>query len=119
MTPADDLRPGMWVAIVGREEPEEEPENPWALMAWPTTKKTKTTRTFTGEPFQILAISLPFLCVIGSGKQFAVDIRSVDVQRLNRQFVRAMLAKPPKTKETEKLEACQGPFGIPQWVYTK
>lgn len=119
MTPADDLRPGMWVAIVGREEPEEETSGQWSFTAWPMARSTRSTVAYTGEPLQILAISLPFLCVFGGGKRFAIDLRSRDVQRLSKRFVRAMLAKPPKTKESEQLQQVAGPFDIPHWVLSK
>jgi hypothetical protein len=122
MTPADDLKPGMWVATVGKEQPEEEDSSQFGVFSFNpfggSSHRAEKVR-FSGVPMQILAVSLPFICVIGDSKQFAIDLRVVDVQRLNRQYVRAMLAKPPKGVEKKQVEQRAGLMGIPQWVISK
>lgn len=81
----------MFVAIVDREVPE--PEEPGFQMfsfgSFGSLRASKPLR-FNGQPLELLAISLPFLCVTDGKQRFAIDVRDTNVRRLSPQYVRAM-----------------------------
>jgi hypothetical protein len=105
-TRADDLKPGMYVAIIYRAQPDTEP---YTNMFGQTVRPT--VYSYDGQPLKILAVSLPFVCVQYEGKQFALDIREIAVQRLTPQYVKAMQPPPKKSRKRAEKEG-----SIPTYV---
>jgi hypothetical protein len=106
-TPADDLKPGMYVAIVDSESNHNEPE-PTGMFSFPFGFSSATSSlavSYNGKPLEVLAVSLPFVCVREGSKRFALDLRETRVQRLSTQFVNAML--PERRKKRKKGEQPQ------------
>ncbi|MEM9827568.1 MAG: hypothetical protein AAF958_13335 [Planctomycetota bacterium] len=97
MTPADSLYVNNWGAIVDSQHELAVAENSKFLVP-PTV--------FTGEPVQILAIFLPFLCVrrARSGLNDTIDLRRFNVQKLETAYVKAMLANHTEASYLEASE---------------
>lgn len=87
MTPLDDLRPGMWVALVTCKKDQQ--------LTFPGVRRSLWVEPediqFDGFPWKIISISLPFLCVEGRGRRTAIDVRDWEVKKLTRQYAKAML----------------------------
>jgi hypothetical protein len=99
MTAVDDLKVGMFVAIVGDYEPKgwREPEmSPFFSMCYGEPTKPKPRAT--GQPLQIVAISLPFLAVTDGEKKYPIDVRECQLQRLSPAYVRAMMEQKATKK---------------------
>jgi len=94
MTPIDDLRVGQWIAVCSDR----------------MTKGRERYASFTGEPCEIVAISLPFIAVWipRPGRGDTIDVRRYGVVRLDRKYVRVMLQMPledsPKDEDHEEQE---------------
>jgi hypothetical protein len=85
-TPVDDLQVGQWVAIVSSHE-EEHDHSPWAMF------RSRPKEQVTGQPLKIVAMSLPFLAVTDGYRRFPIDVREVQVKKLDPKYVKAMKAK--------------------------
>lgn len=86
MTPIDDLHVGQWIAVVG--EKKEEPDcNPFSLF------RPSKRDMVTGQPLQIVALSLPFIAVTDGHRRFPLDVREVEVKKLHRKYVQSMKAR--------------------------
>ena len=86
MTPIDSLKVGHWVAVVrDKTIPEGLP---------PEVKIS-----YSGQPVNIVAVSLPFLAVFDGEKIDAIDVREYEVQRVSNRYVKAMLMKPPESSQ--------------------
>lgn len=101
MTPPDDLKVGMMVAVVNRKT-DEEPDFPWGL-----SRRKKD--SFTGIPLEIKAISLPFICVTDGEDTHGLDMREWDVKKLGPRYVKMMTkiegeAAPEFTHEKKERE---------------
>jgi len=77
MTPIDDIRVGMWIAVCGN-------------------KHNSDACDFLGKPMEVLAVSLPWLCVTGPR---SIDLRCWEVQRVTPQYVRAMQGAKYRRKQ--------------------
>src|SRR5688572_19986213 len=115
MTPVDDLKDGMFVAICGHKIRESEYRSPF-LFEWTGPVVEPRQPDFDGRPLEILAVCLPFLCVTDGKKRFAIDVRKWDVQRISRRYAEQMQAsetegakrfkKRPKKKEKPDPGTC-------------
>lgn len=83
-TPVDDLKPGMWLAVVARKF--DPPRRSWYAEPEPAV--------FDGSPAKILAISLPFLCAQCGDHRMSIDLRMYAVQKLNNEYVAAATGRP-------------------------
>lgn len=91
MTAVDDLKVGMYVAVTDCELPSPEPT--FGIPYWYTgemEQRRQSRAVSNGMPLEVLAISLPFLCVTDGKRRFSVDVRETRLQRLSRQYVQAM-----------------------------
>lgn len=79
MTPVDDIRVGMFVAICQYRGQEQ--AYPWEGCQEPR---------FDGAPLEVLEVCLPFLCVTDGRKRFAVDVRLWGVQKVSPKYAAAM-----------------------------
>jgi hypothetical protein len=80
----DDLKVGMWVAVTKNYKYPERVE-------------------YNGCPMKIIAISLPFLCLSdGKDSLDTLDVRHIDLVRLNHRYVKAMLGVK-KEKQIKKV----------------
>jgi hypothetical protein len=86
MTPVDDLQVGQWIAIVGAKDAE--PEFSLFGMCRP-----KSRDVVTGQPLKIVAMSLPFVAVTDGYRRFPIDVREIQVKKLDPKYVKAMKAK--------------------------
>jgi len=114
MTYIDDLDVGMFVAIL--DQPEQE-RSPFGFPMWITEddERRKRKTSGTGEPLEILAISLPFLCVTDGKRRFSVDTRAVDLQKLGKDYVREMRSREePGTKKKRKRKEKPDPQACPR-----
>lgn len=90
MNAVDDLHVGNWIALSGdKHEPS---QSHWFGPPPPSIH-------YSGEPCQIIAISLPFLCVWlpKHDKADTIDVRRYNVVKLHRTYVRRMLELPTLT----------------------
>ncbi len=85
MTPIDDLRVGQYIVVVGVKG---EPQEYWFR---PPTE-------YSGLPGKVLAVSLPFVAVLVGEERVALDVRALEVQRVSRQYVKAMAKVLPAGK---------------------
>lgn len=91
-TPVDDLKVGQFVAVVGCRC---DPPKDWT--------GTPVEPTYNGIPWEIVSVSLPFLCVSFGGKTIALDTRVLDFQRVSRHYFDSMKgAKSPPTHKARK-----------------
>jgi predicted RNA-binding Zn-ribbon protein involved in translation (DUF1610 family) len=98
MTPLDDVKPGMYVAVAGSRSIEAAPDYSMGLFGVAIAKSSH----YGGEPLEVLAVSLPFVCVTDGNKRYALDVRDVDLQKLDRKYVREMtanLSRPDSIQE--------------------
>lgn len=106
-TPIDDLHVGQWIAVVG-DKVEPEPN----MFGYAYRRDVVS-----GQPLQIIAISLPFLAVTNGHMRFAIDVREFDVKLLHRKYVEMMkghwideehsregVAEKPKPEPTKSTE---------------
>lgn len=78
MTPVENLKIGNFVAVVRSRGTEARAEEMWSR---PQVR-------YDGEPLEVQAISLPFMAVSNSdGDIFSLDMRDVEVQKLNHRYV--------------------------------
>lgn len=80
MTPIDDLHVGQWIAIV-----EDKVEPKIGIFGYAHQRNVVS-----GQPLQIIAISLPFLAVTDGQMRFAIDVREMAVKKLHRKYVEVM-----------------------------
>jgi hypothetical protein len=85
MTPPDDLKPGMCVALVRIKEEDAAPQSPFFFLG----EERSATKRLDGRPLEILAINLPFVAVTDGRRRFAIDLRQYDVQKLSRAYVQS------------------------------
>ena len=96
ITAPDDLKIGMWVAIVQIKEQEQ--EEPSFFMPVPR-RRTR----YDGTPLKIVAISLPFASVVNSqGMVASIDLREVDLRRLTPHYVRVMTTNVVERREKKR-----------------
>lgn len=81
MTPVDDLHVNNWIAVC--YDKRAEPDMPF----WGQHSRQPS---FTGQPLQIIAISLPFIAVRDGRRRFSIDIRDFGVRKLHPTYVRQM-----------------------------
>lgn len=72
MTTPDDLDPGMFIAVTGSKNGDDEFD------------------FYDGEPLKVCAISLPFIAVDDGEMVYAIDARRVIFQKVSRRYARAM-----------------------------
>ncbi len=80
-TPIDSLRVGDFITVIGHKNPPADPD--------------LQIREWTGRPAEILAISLPFLCVDYGGEVSAIDVRPWEFQRVTKKYWLAMTDAAP------------------------
>ena len=111
MTPPDDLRPGQYIALV-RAKDDDAPVSPFDFFGPPK----RSTDRIDGRPLEILAISLPFLCVTDGRRRFGIDLRQYDVKRVTRQYAehlwpeRRQEVRQFKGKRRERKEKPDGSY---------
>lgn len=88
MTRRDDLEPGQYIAIVDCLDVA-------AYCRFNAYADAYESPKFDGRPLEILAVSLPFLCVTDGIVTFALDLNAWEVQRVTREYAEAMLASRP------------------------
>lgn len=92
MTPVDDLKTGMWIAIIGcRDEQQSQYETPFFFGHKPAFQCD-------GVPHKILSISLPFLLVSHPNGTGTVDVRRFMVRKLSKQYVERYFDVPPASR---------------------
>jgi hypothetical protein len=96
MTAVDDLKPGMWVAVIAKREEESPVYSDFPFFSQPKS------HVFDGFPLRILAVSLPFVAVDRGGSVQSIDIRKFTVQELNRQYVNVAAEFMPAIKVKRK-----------------
>jgi predicted RNA-binding Zn-ribbon protein involved in translation (DUF1610 family) len=84
MTAPDDLKPGIFVALVGYKREHTVQRGFLLLDVGPDQVH------YDGRPLEILETSLPFLAVTDGRKTFAVDLREWDVKRVSKRYAQAM-----------------------------
>lgn len=77
---ADDMKVGQWVAVSRSTE----------MVYGPFGGSTVEDRMVTGVPMQIVAISLPWICVRVDGRRFPIDTRICQFQLLHRSYVNSL-----------------------------
>jgi hypothetical protein len=114
MTPVDDLKPGMFVAIVDREDSAPEPSG--FTMVYSGFGETSYSRhsspSSDGQPLEIIAMSLPFICVTDGKRRFAIDVRTTYLKKLDPRYVKAMTeeqreAEFTATRKRKKRESAE------------
>jgi hypothetical protein len=91
MTPVDDLKPGMFVAVVYREEATPPPSwGPMYIESGSYRTSSSPALGSNGQPLEILAMSLPFICVTDGKHRFAIDVRTTELKKLDPRYVKAM-----------------------------
>jgi predicted RNA-binding Zn-ribbon protein involved in translation (DUF1610 family) len=80
-TPIDDLHVKQWVAVCHDKRVQGDAPH-WMHADHPPS--------FTGEPLQIVAISLPFIAVSDGTRRFAIDARDYGLRKLHPTYVRKM-----------------------------
>jgi hypothetical protein len=95
MTAIDDLKPGMFIAVtqLGRQEDTGFGGMDFAMFGRPRAI------TYSGQPLEVLAVSLPFVSVTDGRQVCAIDVRDARVQKLDRRYVAAMTADATKAIE--------------------
>ena len=92
MTPVDDLKPGMWVAVVAKRQEEAPGYDDWPMFSQPKSQ------VFDGFPLRVLAISLPFMAVQRGNQIQSIDLRKFSVQKLTRSYVESASEFMPEIK---------------------
>ena len=88
-TPIDDLKVGQFVAVVGTRQA---PPRDWTGV--------EMEPTYNGIPWEVVSISLPFLCVSFGGKTVALDTRVLDFVKVSRHYFDGMRgAKCPQARD--------------------
>ena len=81
MTAVDDLHVNNWIAVTTWA-----PECGISLFGTPIERS----RPVDGQPLQIRAISLPFICVSDGFKRWSLDMRTCEVRKLHPKYVKMM-----------------------------
>lgn len=83
MTKHDDLSVGDYIVLVECHEIE-------AYCPYNIYHEDFIPPKFDGRPFEILAVSLPFVCVTNGPQTFAIDLHAWGVQKVTREYAKAM-----------------------------
>lgn len=89
----EDLKVGEFVAVVGvSQQTDNYLEREHFTFQMMNVLPRDNSQRFDGEPLEILAISVPFLCVKDSkGRRHGIDTRDLILTRLSKDFVSEML----------------------------
>lgn len=82
MTAVDDLKVGQWIALTYVE-------NPQVFMFFGGQPMANHPQV-DGVPLEVMAISLPFVCVSNGRFRFSIDVRRCRFQRVSRRYVDLM-----------------------------
>ena len=100
-TPTDDLQPGDFVAVVEDTGIGVEYQDSYS-------PKPVIDPIYDGIPLEIIAISLPFLCVSNGRRRFGLDIRRYHVKKVNNRYAKEMQdARSPGRKQRKFREEGQ------------
>ena len=90
MTKPDDLKPKMYVVVhTILEDKDDEPEySPWGMMFGGGRAPSRP--KYDGKPWQVVAISLPFVCLTDGRVKVSCDTRTTVLQRVTREYALAM-----------------------------
>lgn len=85
-SPVDSLFVGNWIAIVGLKE---QPKDAHTVsdMVFAVQQGPPEEPDWDGRPYQIKAVSLPFLLLEAGGRRTTVDVRKYSVQKLSKKYV--------------------------------
>lgn len=90
----DDLKKGMIVTVVGRKvEPPDPP--PWVFAP-------RRPEEFSGNPVEVVAVSLPFVAVTNGERTFSIDLRCWVLGRVSRAYRDAMSDSVPASRRRKK-----------------
>lgn len=109
MTPVDDLHVNQWVTIVDQRE--EEP-SPFDFFG------SSRRNLVSGQPLQIVAISLPFIAVTDGMRRLPIDVREVNLRVLHKKYVESMRSSRIEQNTNQQCVAPEpakentGPVGI-------
>lgn len=110
-TPIDDLKVGMWIAVSHTEESGGDMMSPFSMF------RSNRGVQIDGRPLQIQAISLPFIAVTDGVNRMPLDIRTVEVQKLDKAYVKLLRQNERRQRETQTQTHGRGqPTGIDYWV---
>jgi hypothetical protein len=113
MTYIDDLEVGMFVAVL--DQPDERPAHGMFAMFQPDDERPRRRYSAAGEPLEILAISLPFICVTDGKRRFSIDTRVVSLQRLQSAYVKEMQRRDePGAKRRRRKKEKPDPQACPR-----
>jgi len=84
MTPADDLKPGRWVAITRCKN------TSTVVTPFGESQMGDKYEQVTGQPLKLKAVSLPFICVSDGTYVFPVDLRQFDVKVLSSKYAKIL-----------------------------
>lgn len=107
MIPQDDLEPGLWIAVTGIPDDENDQiDSPFGPI--------RRRAMFDGTPLEVIAVSLPFVAVTDGQNVFAIDTRTVVFTRMHKSYVKAMLTRmrretPPNTRMRQVIHSRQEP----------
>lgn len=90
MTYVQGLKKGEFIVITGLVD-EEVP----SFDDYPYTPQKKVPH---GRPLRVLSVAFPFIAVTDGEKTFAIDSQTFRVQRVHREYVKAMLDALPRKK---------------------
>lgn len=88
----DDVKVGMYIAITGVVKHEEEDYlklEHFTFQMMPMRRQDRRHR-MDGIPLEVLAVSLPFLCVDDGANRFGLDTRDLVFTKLDKEFVDEM-----------------------------
>jgi len=90
-TAIDDVRPGEYLMLSGKDEPEE--YDPFG-SSWMMLRPAKR-RNHGMTPCRVLAVSPPFLAVEMRGQRVSIDARDYELLRVSRRFVESLDEQKP------------------------
>ena len=118
MTHIEDIKVGDWITITGYKYWEE-----YDISHFPPKRRKRL--EFDGQPFEVVAISLPFIAAkqlnttLDESEQnvISIDYRAWSIQRVNRRYVKAVMTgdvvetkrgilKKGKPVATKQLKVC-------------
>jgi hypothetical protein len=86
--PVDDLKVGHWYAI--EDVHEDDDVSGYGVEFYLRPPRRRREKVATGQPLQLLAISLPFIVVTDGNQRFSLDTRRCQLCELDRRYVSAL-----------------------------